>query len=59
MRLTAHERERLLITPAADVGERRRGRGLKLNHPETVAVLTSFVLEDARDGRTWPPTRGR
>jgi urease subunit gamma len=52
MRLTAHERERLLITPAADVAERRRGRGLKLNHPETVAVLTSFVLEGARDGRT-------
>ena len=52
MRLTEHERERLLITLAADVAERRRGRGLKLNHPETVAILTSFVLEGARDGRT-------
>jgi urease gamma subunit len=52
MRLTEHERERLLITLAADVAERRRGRGLKLNHPETVAVFTSFVLAGVRDGRT-------
>ena len=52
MRMTEHERERLLITLAADVAERRRGRGLKLNHPEAVAILTSFVLEGARDGRT-------
>jgi urease gamma subunit len=50
--LTEHEQERLLITLAADVAERRRGRGLKLNHPESVAILTSFVLEGARDGRT-------
>src|ERR1700735_4807804 len=52
MRLTEHEQERLLITLAADVAARRRGRGLKLNHPEAVAILTSFVLEGARDGRT-------
>ena len=52
MRLTEHERERLLITLAADVAQRRRDRGLRLNHPEAVAVLTSFVLEGARDGRT-------
>jgi urease gamma subunit len=52
MRLTEHEREGLLITLAADVAERRRGRGLKLNHPKAVAILTSFVLEGARDGRT-------
>jgi urease subunit gamma len=52
MRLTQHEQERLLITLAADVAERRRARGLKLNHPEAVAILTSFVLEGARDGRT-------
>ena len=52
MRLTQHEQERLLITVAADVAERRRARGLKLNHPEAVAILTSFVLEGARDGRT-------
>ena len=52
MRLTQHEQERLLITVAADLAERRRARGLKLNYPEAVAILTSFVLEGARDGRT-------
>jgi len=52
MRLTEYEQERLLITFAADVAERRRARGLKLNHPEAVAIITSFVLEGARDGRT-------
>ena len=52
MRLTEHEQERLLITLAADVAQRRRDRGLQLNHPEAVAILTSFVLEGARDGRT-------
>jgi urease gamma subunit len=52
MRLTEHEQERLLITLAADVAERRRARGLKLNHPEAVAILSSFVLEGARDGQT-------
>jgi urease gamma subunit len=52
MRLTQHEQERLLITVAADLAQRRRARGLKLNYPEAVAVLTSFVLEGARDGRT-------
>ncbi|WP_347056873.1 urease subunit gamma [Blastococcus sp. HT6-30] len=52
MRLTEHEQERLLITLAADVARRRRDRGLALNHPEAVAILTSFVLEGARDGRT-------
>ena len=52
MRLTEPAQERLLITLAADVAERRRGRGLKLNYPEAVAILTSFVLEGARDGRS-------
>lgn len=52
MRLSQHEQERLLITVAADLAHRRRARGLRLNHPEAVAVLTSFVLEGARDGRT-------
>ncbi len=52
MRLTEHEQERLLITLAADVAQRRRDRGLRINHPEAVAILTSFVLEGARDGRT-------
>jgi urease gamma subunit len=52
MRLTQHEQERLLITVAADLAERRRARGLRLNYPEAVAILSSFVLEGARDGRT-------
>ncbi len=52
MRLSEHEQERLMITLAADVAQRRRGRGLQLNYPEAVAIITSFVLEGARDGRT-------
>jgi urease subunit gamma len=52
MRLTEHEQEMLLITLAADVAQRRRARGLRLSYPEAVAVLTSFILEGARDGRT-------
>ncbi|MEX2587930.1 MAG: urease subunit gamma [Actinomycetota bacterium] len=52
MRLSVHEQERLLIHVAANLAQQRRDRGLKLNHPEAVALLTSFVLEGARDGRT-------
>src|SRR6476659_5811528 len=52
MRLSEHEQERLLISYAADLARRRRDRGLMLNYPEAVAVITSFVLEGARDGRT-------
>ncbi len=52
MRLTPHEQERLLVHVAADVAERRRARGLRLNHPEAVALITAHVLEGARDGRT-------
>ena len=51
MRLTPHEQERLLISYAAELALRRRARGLKLNHPEAVAVITSALLEGARDGR--------
>ena len=52
MRLTPHEQDRLLISYAADLARRRRARGLRLNHPEAVAVLTDHLLEGARDGRT-------
>lgn len=52
MRLTPHEQERLLIHVAADVAERRRARGVVLNHPEAVALITAHLLEGARDGRT-------
>ncbi|BBA95352.1 putative urease subunit gamma [Actinacidiphila reveromycinica] len=51
MRLTPHEQERLLIHVAADVAERRRARGVRLNHPEAVALITAHILEGARDGR--------
>lgn len=51
MRLTPHEQERLLLNSAAGVARARRERGLLLNYPEAVAVLTSWVLESARDGR--------
>ncbi|NGO80949.1 urease subunit gamma [Streptomyces sp. YC504] len=52
MQLTPHEQERLLIHVAADVAAKRRERGVKLNHPESIALITSHVLEGARDGRT-------
>jgi len=52
MKLTEHEQEMLLITVAADLAQRRRARGLRLNYPEAVAVLTSFILEGARGGKT-------
>ena len=52
MRISLHEQERLMIHVAASLARERRGRGLRLNHPEAVAILTSFVLEGARDGRS-------
>lgn len=52
MLLSDHERDRLLVTVAADVAARRLARGLLLNYPEAVAMITAFVLEGARDGRT-------
>jgi urease subunit gamma len=52
LRLSEHEQERLLISYAADLAQRRRERGLRLNYPEAVAMISSFVLEGARDGRT-------
>ncbi|MER8090544.1 urease subunit gamma [Streptomyces sp. NPDC058316] len=52
MQLTPHEQERLFIHVAADVAHRRRARGLWLNHPEAVALITAHLLEGARDGRT-------
>jgi urease subunit gamma/beta len=51
MRLSPHEQERLLVRAAAEAARARRARGLQLNHPEAVAVLTDWVLEGARDGR--------
>lgn len=51
MRLTPHEQERLLIHVAAGLAEQRRARGLRLNLPEATALITSYLLEGARDGR--------
>ncbi|MCA9839921.1 MAG: urease subunit gamma [Trueperaceae bacterium] len=52
MRLTEREKDKLLIFVAADVARRRKDRGLKLNHPEAVALITAEVLEGIRDGKT-------
>ncbi|MFD6198728.1 urease subunit gamma [Mycobacteroides salmoniphilum] len=52
MRLTPHEQERLLISYAAELARRRQSRGLRLNHPEAIALITDHLLEGARDGRT-------
>ncbi len=52
MHFTEREKERLLITVAADVARRRLARGVKLNYPESVALITSEILEGARDGKT-------
>ncbi|OCT16623.1 urease subunit gamma [Paenibacillus pectinilyticus] len=52
MHLTEREKEKLLITVAADLARRRLARGLKLNYPESIALLTSEIMEGARDGLT-------
>jgi urease subunit gamma len=52
MNLTPREKDKLLISVAAMVARRRLDRGVKLNHPEAVALITDFILEGARDGKT-------
>ena len=52
MRLTPHEQEKLLIYVAALLARERRARGVKLNHPEAVAMITAALLEGARDGKS-------
>ena len=52
MNLTPRERDQLLVATAAMVARRRLERGVKLNYPEVVALVTDFVLEGARDGRS-------
>jgi urease gamma subunit len=52
MHLTPREKDKLLIAMAAGVARRRLERGVKLNHPETIALITDFVVEGARDGRS-------
>jgi urease subunit gamma len=52
MNLTPREKDKLMIALAAQVARARRSRGLRLNYPESVALITDFVLEGARDGKT-------
>ena len=52
MHLTPREQEKLLIFVAAEVARRRQTRGLKLNHPEAIAIISAEILEAARDGKT-------
>jgi urease gamma subunit len=52
MNLTPREKDKLLIAMAAMVARKRLGRGVRLNHPEAVALITDFVVEGARDGRS-------
>lgn len=52
MNLTPREKDKLMIALAAQVARARRDRGLRLNYPESVALITDFVLEGARDGKT-------
>jgi urease subunit gamma/beta len=52
VRLTEREKDKLLIFTAAEVARRRKARGLKLNHPEAIALITAEVLEGIRDGRS-------
>ena len=52
MHLSPREQEKLLIVVAADLARRRQSRGLKLNHPEAVALITAELLEGARDGQS-------
>ena len=52
MNLTPREKDKLLISLAAIVARERKARGVKLNHPEAIALITDFVVEGARDGRS-------
>lgn len=52
MNLSPREKDKLLVSMAAMVARRRLERGVKLNHPEAVALITDYVIEGARDGRT-------
>ncbi|MDD5800048.1 MAG: urease subunit gamma [Coriobacteriales bacterium] len=52
MQLTEREQEKMMISLAAMIAERRRANGIKLNHPESVALISSYILEGARAGKT-------
>ena len=52
MQLTPREKDKLLVAMAAEVARRRLARGVKLNHPEAIALITDYVVEGAREGRS-------
>jgi urease subunit gamma len=52
MHLTPREKDKLLVAMAAEVARKRLKRGVKLNHPEAIALITDYVVEGARDGRS-------
>ncbi|HXC02267.1 MAG TPA: urease subunit gamma [Opitutaceae bacterium] len=52
MHLTPREREKLIVVVAADLARRRQARGLKLNYPEAIAIITYEIMEGARDGKS-------
>jgi urease subunit gamma len=52
MQLTPREKDKLIIAMAAEVARKRLARGVKLNHPEAIAIISDFVVEGARDGRS-------
>ena len=52
MQLTEREQEKMLISLAAMIAQRRRDKGLKLNHPESVAIIADYILEGAREGKS-------
>jgi len=52
MKLTPREKDKLLVAMAAEVARKRLARGVKLNHPESIALITDFVVEGARDGKS-------
>ena len=52
MQLTEREQEKMIVSLAAMIAQRRKDKGLKLNHPESVAIITDFILEGAREGKS-------
>ena len=52
MQLTEREQEKMIVSLAAMIAQRRKDKGLKLNHPESVAIITEYILEGAREGKS-------
>ena len=52
MQLTEREQEKMIVSLAAMIAQRRKDKGLKLNHPESVAIITDYILEGAREGKS-------